>query len=207
MVTDIDAHSWVEVYFTGIGWVPFEPTSAAAPAESQIGEGSFLAGVRTPDSEGEPKSLIDRRGDEAAETAPSSGVGVIWKVVLIGLGVLGLAVAVPAAVRARRYRRLPAAEAADAQLRELGSGLGRLGLAIDPGETLMALEQRLRRRLGPAAATYVAKLRTGRFERGDLGPPTMAERRAVRRELRSSRWGSRGRLRVTLAFPLGGPRR
>ena len=25
-VTNNNAHSWVEVYFSGIGWVPFEPT-------------------------------------------------------------------------------------------------------------------------------------------------------------------------------------
>ena len=34
-VRDLDAHSWVEVWFNGIGWVPFDPTPAAAPAESQ----------------------------------------------------------------------------------------------------------------------------------------------------------------------------
>ncbi len=36
-VRDLDAHSWVEVYFTGIGWVPFDPTPTASPAESQSG--------------------------------------------------------------------------------------------------------------------------------------------------------------------------
>ncbi len=25
-VTNHDAHAWVEVYFSGIGWVPFDPT-------------------------------------------------------------------------------------------------------------------------------------------------------------------------------------
>ena len=34
-VRDLDAHSWVEVWFNGIGWVPFDPTPARSPAQSQ----------------------------------------------------------------------------------------------------------------------------------------------------------------------------
>ena len=34
-VRDLDAHSWVEVWFSGIGWVPFDPTPSIAPADSQ----------------------------------------------------------------------------------------------------------------------------------------------------------------------------
>ncbi len=33
-VTDLDAHAWVEVYFNGIGWVPFDPTPPAGPAQA-----------------------------------------------------------------------------------------------------------------------------------------------------------------------------
>lgn len=32
-VRDSDAHAWIEVYFTGHGWVPFNPTPAEADAE------------------------------------------------------------------------------------------------------------------------------------------------------------------------------
>jgi hypothetical protein len=31
-VRDVDAHDWIEVYFQGYGWVPFNPTPAVAPA-------------------------------------------------------------------------------------------------------------------------------------------------------------------------------
>ena len=32
LVRDLDAHQWIEVYFEGYGWVPFNPTPAADPA-------------------------------------------------------------------------------------------------------------------------------------------------------------------------------
>ena len=38
VVRDLDAHSWVEAWFPGIGWVTRDPTPAAAPARSQPGD-------------------------------------------------------------------------------------------------------------------------------------------------------------------------
>ncbi|MBB6024519.1 hypothetical protein HNR77_005645 [Paenibacillus sp. JGP012] len=56
IVTQADAHSWVEVYFPGVGWMPFEATpgfgaaqavdaSAAVAAGLQPGDGSPLPGA------------------------------------------------------------------------------------------------------------------------------------------------------------------
>jgi transglutaminase-like putative cysteine protease len=36
-VRDLDAHEWIEVYFQGYGWVPFNPTPAADPANVASG--------------------------------------------------------------------------------------------------------------------------------------------------------------------------
>ena len=38
VVRQRDSHAWPEVYFPGIGWVEFEPTSNQAPLELPLGE-------------------------------------------------------------------------------------------------------------------------------------------------------------------------
>jgi len=35
-VTDHDAHAWVEAWFRGYGWLPFDPTPAARPGRGQL---------------------------------------------------------------------------------------------------------------------------------------------------------------------------
>ena len=35
LASDLYAHSWVEAYFPGIGWVTFDPTPGTAPARAQ----------------------------------------------------------------------------------------------------------------------------------------------------------------------------
>jgi protein-glutamine gamma-glutamyltransferase len=205
LVTDFDAHSWVEVYFTGIGWVRFEPTPTAAPAASQFGEGAFVSGSPESGSGSEQPRPPPRRPADAAAAGRSPERGGPWTFLLAGLGIVSLAAIAPATARALRFRALSPAAAAEAQLRELGRGLTRLGLPIQPGETLLALEDRLRRQVGLATAAYVAKLRHGRFEPGDPLPPTLSERRAVRRELAARPRRLRG-TRVSRALPFGAPR-
>ncbi len=66
LVRDVDAHSWVEAWFEGIGWVVFDPTPAAAPPRSQALPGAITAGVGDRRDLGTTQSAgTPRRGDRA----------------------------------------------------------------------------------------------------------------------------------------------
>ena len=154
-VRDLDAHSWVEVYFNGIGWVTFDPTPAAAPADSQAADRAGTGG-----------SPVNVRGDNASPFRPdrvTGGAGsaaagedgglsaplALLLVALLAGGSLALA---PALLRRRRVRRLAPAELAEAQLSELRRALERLGWELPASTTLLGLERRLGRFAGPGLA-------------------------------------------------------
>jgi len=78
-VTDHDAHAWVEVWFAGYGWLPFDPTpgrgtlsatytnaSDSADAIRALGTGRFLGSSaigRTPTRRGTPTPVEASAGD------------------------------------------------------------------------------------------------------------------------------------------------
>src|SRR5215211_4003073 len=146
-VRDLDAHSWVEVFVTGIGWVTFDPTPPAAPAQTQssgleaLGKASREAGDVS--SRGGNDSG-PARGVEAGGGASSGGGGTpgLW-VLPVALCLGALAVGGWLALR-QLGRRRPTTpeEAAEAQLRELESALRRLGWRVPGGTTLNAIEGR-----------------------------------------------------------------
>ena len=95
-VTTSDAHSWVEAYFPGYGWIPFEPTPPSSQGNYQpFPRGQPGAGHRDADSRadqrpgttpkpgnadvGTPK--VDPDSDRATHRLPAS--------VMISLAVLG----------------------------------------------------------------------------------------------------------------------
>lgn len=209
-VRDLDAHSWVEVYFTGIGWVPFDPTPSAAPAESQSNGIEATSAARGDAGEiraqgdGTGSSLSERGTDTGAVDAggEDGGSGLVWLlafalVLVAGSGALALR-------RLHRQRALSGEQRAEAQLRELRRALERIGWEVPAQTTLLGLERRLERSFGPPAAGYVAALRAHRYDPRAPATPGASERRALRRAL--SAGGLRARLRGLLALPPGGPR-
>jgi hypothetical protein len=153
-VRDLDAHEWIEVYFQGYGWVPFNPTPAADPA-------SVASGL-----------------DPLRSAAPTRASGELGFLALLA----AFAVAVVVLVRRRRSRRLRghlplslerlASRAGgpvgpSTTLGELGAMLARVG----PRTAALAAEaERARFASGAPAARRHPRIRLALALVGDLGP-------------------------------------
>jgi len=209
-VTDLDAHSWVEVYFNGIGWVPFDPTPAIAPASTDIRGGAALASARI-DRVSDSAAVSERTsGAHAAPPAPAGGDGgsSLPAVPLTAIAILLAAFAAVPPLRSLRHRRLPPEHAAAREVDELRRVLRSTGWAGRDAATLLSVEGRLRRDRRPAAASYVRGFRD-RLYGPAAGPgrrSTLAERRSARRDLAAGS-GLKERFRLLRAMPPGAPLR
>jgi transglutaminase-like putative cysteine protease len=202
VVRDVDAHSWVEVFMPGIGWVTRDPTPADSPARAQTADlavgnqddavtfaGSERALGRVPDA-----GVADLQATAAGGDGGPSALAVI------GAVLLALTVAAGAALLVRRIRRRArmrlAGDGIDTELAELLRALQRSGRSPPPQLTLDALAGRL---AGTPAQDYVHTLAAARYGYG-RARPTRAQRAALRRELGAG-LGRRGRLRAWWALP------
>jgi hypothetical protein len=177
VVRALDAHSWVEVYFAGVGWVPFDPTPPAQiqgldPIHSQLSETVRPAGGRSSET---PRRAVRastpgraRAGASGTHAGGSGGIG--WGVpALLALAavLLGLA-AWRVRVGARRLRAGLGGDAAGA-VAEVGAALARLDAAAwllpggGPPVTLGRLARTLEERDQTSAAAYVRALARARF--------------------------------------------
>ena len=192
VVTDRDAHAWVEAWFPRYGWVRFDPTPASAPARS----GSTAAPITKPVGTLRGSTTAAPRRDIGGQTGASvvahhaAGGTFAWWLVVIG--VLG-----GAAVGALVWWMLGAPRGSDGLVDELERALARTRRPLTDGVTLAGLEHRLH--ASPAAAAYVQTLRMARYG-GRSQVPTGAQRRALRRELARG-LGASGRVRAWYALP------
>jgi transglutaminase-like putative cysteine protease len=192
VVSDVDAHAWVEAWFPHYGWVQFDPTPAIAPARG--GRVPIPATKSLGGTAGQAQSL----GGNAASATPAGAGGhprgapksspalVVALVVALALaiGIAGLL-----------WRR--GEPSVDRLVAELERALARARRPLEGGATLAALEDRLRS--SPQAAAYVRAIRLSRFSPLPEHP-TREQRRALRAYLRSG-LGVTGRLRALWALP------
>ncbi|RXZ67329.1 transglutaminaseTgpA domain-containing protein [Agromyces albus] len=185
-----DLHSWPELYFEGVGWVPFEPTPGrgTVPGYSRPGAGE---GTNTPTQSAAPATPgasdrpdVDADRGLAGGTSDPFATNAWW----IRGGSLTLAVIalllIPAAIRAgqrlTRRRRIRAGEwAADAAWEELTATAADLGAGVADVETPRAVAARLGEREAFIAAeprTALIALRDAvereRYGPAQLGPGT-----------------------------------
>jgi transglutaminase-like putative cysteine protease len=197
VVRDTDAHSWVEAYFKPYGWVTFDPTPAASPANSQLDDtsGNVNGGPVPVPNLGTLGQAGDRpfAGDGGGGDLALEDKGGGWKLP-VGVALAALLLSIGGVVMWRR--RVPFV-ALSPELAELQRALRRSGREPAPGVTLARLEKLLGG--SDAAAGYVRAVRDQRFSPSAPGP-TGAQRRALRGQLAAG-LGTLGRLRAWWALP------
>jgi transglutaminase-like putative cysteine protease len=190
VVRDLDAHSWIEVWFSGIGWVPFDPTPALAPAASQAGSFQSEAAAASA-ARGDANDRVSKRLDQLLGATGRGGGGgglgqpeqsTPWGAIVLAASAFVLVLAGVIALTRRRLRPHgpPPPLSGDPDVDHLVLLLSRLGLPLEPETTLYALEQRLRRLGGPEAGEYARRLRQRRFGGKAEPAPTRGERRHMR---------------------------
>ncbi len=68
LVDNSYAHAWVEVYFDGVGWVTFEPTTRDAEALYGINTDDYEIKLDEPEEEEEEKEETESKPDETTES-------------------------------------------------------------------------------------------------------------------------------------------
>jgi transglutaminase-like putative cysteine protease len=193
VVTDQDAHAWVEAWFPHYGWVRFDPTPVSAPARG--GHTPIAPGGSTSGGGSTNSGLVRHELPSVASTSSRTRGNGSSALLFVLAGLILAAALVAGLVLWARHRR--AAADADQLLAELERALARSGRPIEAGVTLAALERRFR--TSPAASGYIRALRLARYGAG-AARPTAGQRRALRTQLRAG-LGLGGTLRAWWALP------
>jgi transglutaminase-like putative cysteine protease len=206
IVRPADAHAWVEVFFSGIGWVSFDPTPAAARAGSQARSKAALLRGRSHGGAAHGTPARARAGHRGAGGAGATALWLALVGVSLALVVIAAALARWSGAGARRLRDAISGDGEPA-VAEVSRALSAAGWATPPSLTLSELAGRLERAGSPGAAGYARSLCQLRYAGADAAraggeAPTGAGRGALRRALAAGH-GPSGWLRMMLAIPPG----
>ncbi len=170
LVTTDDAHAWVEVYFGGLGWVPFDPTpiaadrSVALPWAPRASDGPDGTPGSPSEPSAAPTAAPTARADRGATAIPELGgtdAATSWvRPVAMGAAAtlaLALLLAVPATARAVQRRRRMHADDPRELWDELTATVQDLRLPTDPSWTPRETARRLAGEAGHVPDALVAE--------------------------------------------------
>jgi transglutaminase-like putative cysteine protease len=212
-VTDHDAHAWVEVWFRGYGWLPFDPTPSGRPEVGHLSAPyatAILTGARVQAGRairgldlGDPRGAAHHHGEEgtgvrglgqtAAPAGHSHGGSLLLLLALVAGAIATGIVVTKLVLRRVRYLTRDPRRLAAACRQELADYL--LDQRIDAARsaTLHELGALVRHELAVDPTAFVGAATAARF-----GPPSGAApaARRARRELRAQVRSMRVRLRA-----------
>jgi transglutaminase-like putative cysteine protease len=213
-VADRNAHTWVEVWFDGFGWLPFDPTPGRGQLGATYTSASFsfdvnafraaAGGVLPGGSDlvrGETGGPDRPRGADPGAARLSSGgdegrgagTGLVTLLLAVTLGAALLLAVAKLARRAGRFLTRDPRGIAGACRRDLAAFIADQGVPVPDSATPAELGGIVERQFGVDARRFVEALTLARF-----GPPELAGPAAggARRELRRIRRSLRARLTV-----------
>ena len=208
-VTSAQLHSWPEVYFSGVGWVSFEPTKSLGRATSYASDSATPAptptsSASTPTATPSASSSAgpDRPDESATEDASSSTTSrAIFRTFGIPLAILLVLLApmlISVVRRSARHRSARAGDAVAAWTLVQETTID-LGISLPTGDSPRALGARLVAEFGApepemtALVTAIELTSYGPGGAGGTGNLSPAARTVQRALIRASTMGTRAR--------------
>ncbi len=216
-VTDHDAHTWVEVWFRGFGWLPFDPTpgrgdldgaysaasqnfdvdavAAAIAAGAGAASPGFRFGGALPQGIGATREAPGRDipGDVGVAVGGEDEESLLRLLLLVALAVAAGIALLKLVLRRARYLTRDPRRVAGACRRELTEFLADQRVDVDGSATFAELGELLRTQAGIDPSQFVSAAQVARYGPADASG---AAARRSRRELRRVLKRLRGRMSV-----------